>query len=115
MIPKISAASPAVAVTAPVRSSEARPPVRVRASATTIGCEPPSVTIMTRKLEAAGLVHREPAPVVFAVFSVVQPALLGMGFGRAAAYPVAVLGSATLVLACAQIGLRGRSVAAAWQ
>jgi hypothetical protein len=53
--------------------------------------------------------------VVFAVFSVVQPALLGMGFGRAAAYPVAVLGSATLVLACAQIGLRGRSVAAAWQ
>jgi DNA-binding MarR family transcriptional regulator len=27
-----------------------------------LGCEPPSVTLMTRKLEAAGYVRREPAP-----------------------------------------------------
>jgi uncharacterized membrane protein len=55
---------------------------------------------------------------VFAVFSVVQPALLGAGFGREVAYPIAVLGSVALVLFCSQIGLRGRptrDVAAAWQ
>ncbi|WP_327003010.1 MarR family winged helix-turn-helix transcriptional regulator [Dactylosporangium sp. NBC_01737] len=28
----------------------------------TLGCEPPSVTLMTRKLEAAGHIRREPAP-----------------------------------------------------
>jgi DNA-binding MarR family transcriptional regulator len=27
-----------------------------------LGCEPPSVTLMTRKLEAAGHIHRRPAP-----------------------------------------------------
>src|SRR3954451_9812987 len=27
-----------------------------------LGCEPPSVTLMTRKLEAAGHIRREPAP-----------------------------------------------------
>ncbi|MFE5332733.1 MarR family winged helix-turn-helix transcriptional regulator [Embleya sp. NPDC056575] len=27
-----------------------------------LGCEPPSVTLMTRKLEAAGHIHRTPAP-----------------------------------------------------
>jgi DNA-binding MarR family transcriptional regulator len=27
-----------------------------------IGCEPPSVTIMTRKLEAAGHIRRRPSP-----------------------------------------------------
>ncbi|MEV4510033.1 MarR family winged helix-turn-helix transcriptional regulator [Dactylosporangium sp. NPDC049525] len=28
----------------------------------TLGCEPPSVTLMTRKLEAAGHIRRDPAP-----------------------------------------------------
>src|SRR5688572_1027447 len=27
-----------------------------------LGCEPPSVTLMTRKLEASGHIRREPAP-----------------------------------------------------
>jgi DNA-binding MarR family transcriptional regulator len=27
-----------------------------------LGCEPPSVTLMTRKLEASGHIHRRPAP-----------------------------------------------------
>jgi DNA-binding MarR family transcriptional regulator len=27
-----------------------------------LGCEPPSVTLMTRKLEATGHIHRKPAP-----------------------------------------------------
>jgi DNA-binding MarR family transcriptional regulator len=27
-----------------------------------LGCEPPSVTLMTRKLEASGHIHRKPAP-----------------------------------------------------
>ncbi|MFD1545229.1 MarR family winged helix-turn-helix transcriptional regulator [Nonomuraea guangzhouensis] len=27
-----------------------------------LGCEPPSITVMTRKLEAAGHIRREPAP-----------------------------------------------------
>ena len=27
-----------------------------------LGCEPPSITLMTRKLEASGLIRRTPAP-----------------------------------------------------
>jgi uncharacterized membrane protein len=63
----------------------------------------------------AWMVRSVALSLVFAVFSVVQPALLDAGFGRAAAYPLAVLGSVALVLACSRIGLRGRAVAAAWQ
>jgi uncharacterized membrane protein YozB (DUF420 family) len=48
---------------------------------------------------------------VFAVFSVVQPALLGAGLARGVAYPLAVLGSVAAVLACAEVGVRARRAA----
>ena len=45
---------------------------------------------------------------VFAAFSVVQPALLEAGLPRHAAYPVAVLGCVAVVLVVAEIGVRAR-------